>query len=53
MSLRLNKEQKIKSTFMKEFATSVNITYQDQHAKWGPKQLVLMGDKRYDLKNIC
>jgi len=42
------KEQRIKSEFMKKFATSVNITYQNAGSEKGPKQLVLMGDKRHD-----
>ena len=42
------KEQRIKSEFMKKFATSVTITFQNQGSDKGPKQVVLMGDKRYD-----
>lgn len=43
-----DKEQRIKSEFMKKFATSCMITFQNQGADKGPKQVVLMGDKRYD-----
>lgn len=42
------KEQRIKSEFMKKFATSVTITFQNQGSDKGPKQVVIMGDKRYD-----
>jgi len=42
------KEQRIKSEFMKKFATSVTITFQHPGSDKGPKQVVLMGDKRYD-----
>jgi len=43
-----DKEQRIKSEFMKKFATSCMITFQNQGSDKGPKQVVLMGDKRYD-----
>jgi len=43
-----DKEQRIKSEFMKKFATSCNVTYQNPGTDKGPKQVVLMGDKRYD-----
>eukprot|EP01083_Nonionella_stella_P136990 416958_1 len=43
-----DKEQRIKSEFRKKFATSVNITFQNPGSEKGPKQVVLMGDKRYD-----
>ena len=40
-------KKRIKSEFMKRFATSVTITYQNPTSNKGPKQLILMGDKRY------
>ena len=42
------KESRIKSEFMKKFATSVTITFQNQGADKGPRQVVLMGNKQYD-----
>jgi len=42
------KESRIKSEFMKKFATSVTITFQHQGADKGPRQVVLMGNKQYD-----
>jgi len=41
-------EKRIKSEFMKKFATSVTITFQNAGSEKGPRQVVLMGDKRYD-----
>eukprot|EP01084_Bolivina_argentea_P245350 410799_1 len=43
-----DKDQRIKSEFRKKFATSVNITFQNPGSEKGPKQVILMGDKRYD-----
>jgi len=43
-----DKESRTKSEFMKKFATSVTITYQNQGADKGPRQVVIMGNKQYD-----
>ena len=41
-------EQRIIRQFMKKFATNCIITYQSTGSDKGPKQVILIGDKRYD-----